>query len=958
MNELESGMEDILINNAIPYPQDSRPVIIDNSNEYQRDVLSHLKRGLEMADEFLFAVSFIRLSGIEMLLQTFKDMEKRNVKGRIITTDYLAYTEPKAIRKLLSYDFIDVRIITEEAFHVKGYLFSSSITDTVIIGSSNLTGGALKTNREWNVEITSPKGGKAAKDFRKLFEELWKEARPVREIWLTEYEKRYNKEAEIRRKIEGETSREPFRIEPNRMQKEASLALRRLRKEGKRKALLIAATGTGKTYLSAFDVLSFNPEHMLFIVHREQILNDAAESFIDVLGKGIRNDIGFLTGGRKDYDKKYIFSTVQTISKTEVYRNFSPTFFDYIVIDEVHKAAAPSYKRLMEHFSSSFLLGMSATPDRPDRENIYELFDYNIAIDIRLKDALEENMLCPFHYFGISEIKVDGKILTEDASFNDLTSPERVKNIIEKSEYYGFSGKRVKGLIFTSRVEEARKLSEEMNRIRKNGRRMWQTRYVTGETETGKREEYVRRLERDEDDDQALDFIITVDTFNEGIDIPEVNQIIMLRPTTSPIVFIQQLGRGLRKREDKEFLVAIDFIGNYKKSFLIPIALSGDNTYDKDNLRKYITEGSSAIPGCSTIDFDPIARGLIYRNIDSSDLKQLSILKNEYFTLKNRLGRIPTIADFRREKAMDIQNFVDKAGSYHAFVKKVDDDYDVSLTENEEKVLRYVSEKFSDGKRADELLYLKEALSFYNTHENGIFKKEKEAGQRFSSMIANLTLSFPQPTEALKYGKTPLLEIGSDLITPSERLSGCLLNPVFRTLLEDVVNDGLERNREKYGRTYKDTLFTLYEKYTYEDVCRLLLWERNMNANGIGGYFYDKKTKTLPVFINYEKADRAIQYPNTFPDNSNITAYSKMPRRIGSSDYNHIYKTTEEDKDNRIYLFLRKNSKDDRKEFYFLGEIEAIGEAKEVKINGKNAFEIHYHINTPVRQDIFDYITS
>ena len=424
------------------------------------------------------------------------------------------------------------------------------------------------------------------------------------------------------------------------------------------------------------------------------------------------------------------------------------------------------------------------------------------------------------------------------------------------------------------------------------------------------------------------------------------------------IVFIQQLGRGLRKREDKEFLVAIDFIGNYKKSFLIPIALSGDNTYDKDNLRKYITEGSSAIPGCSTIDFDPIARGLIYRNIDSSDLKQLSILKNEYFTLKNRLGRIPTIADFRREKAMDIQNFVDKAGSYHAFVKKVDDDYDVSLTENEEKVLRYVSEKFSDGKRADELLYLKEALSFYNTHENGIFKKEKEAGQRFSSMIANLTLSFPQPTEALKYGKTPLLEIGSDLITPSERLSGCLLNPVFRTLLEDVVNDGLERNREKYGRTYKDTLFTLYDKYTYEDVCRLLLWERNMNANGIGGYFYDKKTKTLPVFINYEKADRAIQYPNTFPDNSNITAYSKMPRRIGSSDYNHIYKTTEEDKDNRIYLFLRKNSKDDRKEFYFLGEIEAIGEAKEVKINGKNAFEIHYHINTPVRQDIFDYITS
>ena len=953
MNELESGMEDILINNAIPYPQDSRLVIIDNSNEYQRDVLSHLKRGFEMADEFLFAVSFIRLSGIEMLLQTFKDMEKRNVKGRIITTDYLTYTEPKAIRKLLSYGFIDVRIITEEAFHVKGYLFSSSITDTVIIGSSNLTGGALKTNKEWNLEITSLKGGKVTKDFRKLFEALWKEARPVREIWITEYEKRYNREAEIRRKIERETSRESFRIEPNKMQREASLALRTLRKEGKRKALLIAATGTGKTYLSAFDVLSFNPEHMLFIVHREQILNDAAESFIDVLGKGIRNDIGFLTGGRKDYDRKYIFSTVQTISKPEVYSKFQQDFFDYVIIDEVHKAAAPSYRTIMSYFTPRFLLGMSATPDRPDSENIYAIFDYNIAIDIRLKDALENNLLCPFHYFGVSEIKVDGKILGEDASFSDLTSEERVRNIIAKSEYYGFSGRRVKGLIFCSRIEEAKSLSEELNKRKKNGRRNWQTEYVTGETKIERREEYVRRLEMDEDDERTLDFILTVDTFNEGIDIPKVNQIIMLRPTESSIIFVQQLGRGLRKNDDeKEFLVVIDFIGNYRKSFLIPIALSGDNTYDRDNLRKYITEGSSIIPGSSTIDFDPVAKELIYRNIDSSDLKQYTILKNEYFQLKNRLGRIPTIADFREAKAMDIQNFVDKEGSYHAFVRKVDSEYKISFTEDEEKVIRYVSEKFSNGKRDDELLFLKGAL------ERSLDLEEFVKRRGFSSMVANLDMTFLKQQETVKYGSTPLIKIKNNALFPSERLQKMLSNPDFRSILNDIVSDGLIRNREKYSVRYDDTQLVLYEKYTYEDVCRILLWDRNMNANGIGGYFYDKKTKTLPVFINYEKAGKAIQYPNKFPDNSNITAYSKMPRRIGSSDYMHIYKTTEEDKNNKIYLFLRKNSKDDRKEFYFLGEIEAVGEAREVKINGKDAFEIHYHILTPVRRDIFDYITS
>ena len=250
----------------------------------------------------------------------------------------------------------------------------------------------------------------------------------------------------------------------------------------------------------------------------------------------------------------------------------------------------------MSYFKPSFLLGMSATPDRPDRENIYELFDYNIALDIRLKDALENNLLCPFHYFGIADIKVNGEPLQEEADFNDLTTEERVERIIEQSEYYGFSGDRVKGLIFCSHVNEARILSQELNKRRKDNRRNWRTAYVTGDTSIELREEYVRKLQSDSDDD-ILDFIITVDTFNEGIDIPKVNQIIMLRPTESSIIFIQQLGRGLRKNSiGKEYLVAIDFIGNYKKSFLIPVALSGDNTYDKDNLRKYITEGSSVIP--------------------------------------------------------------------------------------------------------------------------------------------------------------------------------------------------------------------------------------------------------------------------------------------------------------------------------------------------------------------------
>ena len=818
--EISQAAEAAFIDSKIEHSLHLSPSIIDNSRKKQNDVLSHIKKELKKAKEFLFSVSFIRMSGLEMLIQTFKDIENTGVVGKIITTDYLNYTEPKALHKLLSYQFIEVRIVTEEAFHTKGYFFSDGKKNTVIIGSSNITGGALKSNREWNIRASALDQGGLTEEFKEAFDELWETAIPLTESWLQAYGQRYDKELEIRHAIEQETRLATYTIEPNQMQKAAALSLHKMRENGKNKALLIAATGTGKTYLSAFDVRSVNPKHMLFIVHREQILHDAADSFIDILGTSITKDIGFITGNKKDFDKKYIFSTIQMMSKPEIHQSFNPDYFDYMIIDEVHKAAAPSYRRIMSYFKPAFLLGMSATPDRPDKENIYELFDYNIALDIRLKDALENNLLCPFHYFGIADITIDGKTIQEEADFNDLTADERVLRILEKSEYYGFSGERVKGLIFCSHVKEAKLLAEKINESKKNDSANWKAAYVTGETSIELREEYVRRLQYD--DDEILDFIITVDTFNEGIDIPEVNQVIMLRPTESSIIFIQQLGRGLRKNaRGKEYLVAIDFIGNYKKSFLIPVALSGDNTYDKDNLRKYITEGSSVIPGCSTIDFDLISKDLIYRNIDNSNLRQFAFLKKEYFSLKNRLGHIPSIADFHRENAIDVLNFIDYAGSYYSFLRKADDEYEIELSKDEETVLKFVSRKFEDGKRRAELTFFRIVLDnykeIYNMQSSGLltYKLQSEQislGKTLNSMISNLDMSFLKKQEAQQYGSTPLISIRNNVAIPSDRLSNMMKNPSFRNLLSEVIDDGLRRNSEQYKTTYADTPFVLYEK--------------------------------------------------------------------------------------------------------------------------------------------------
>ena len=334
--DIAQAAEASFIDSQIEHSQHLSPSIIDNSKRRQNDILSHIKKELRTAKEFLFSVSFIRMSGLEMLIQTFKDVEGTEATGKIITTDYLNYTEPKALRKLLSYHFIEVRIVTEEAFHTKGYFFNDGEKNTVIIGSSNITGGALKSNKEWNIKASALEQGGLTEEFRAAFDELWETAIPLTESWLQEYEKRYIKEQEIRHTIERESRIITYTIEPNQMQKAAAASLNKLRQEGKKKALLIAATGTGKTYLSAFDVRSFNPKHMLFIVHREQILHDAANSFIDILGSSIKNDIGYITGSRKDFDKKYIFSTIQTISKEEIHKAFNPGYFDYMIIDEVH----------------------------------------------------------------------------------------------------------------------------------------------------------------------------------------------------------------------------------------------------------------------------------------------------------------------------------------------------------------------------------------------------------------------------------------------------------------------------------------------------------------------------------------------------------------------------------------------------------------------------------------------
>ena len=722
--------------------------------------------------------------------------------------------------------------------------------------------------------------------------------------------------------------------------------------------------GTGKTYASAFALREYNPNKALFVVHREQIAKQAIKSFKNVFGN--KKKFGLISGTSKEYEADFIFSTMQMMAKPEVRERFSRNEFEFIIIDEVHRTGAESYKRILDYFQPKFLLGMTASPDRMDGFDIYKLFNYKIAYEIRLQQALEENLLCPFHYFGITDIEIDGEVFDDNVgveNFNRLVSDTRADYVLEKANYYGYSGDRVKGLIFCSRKDEARELSNKFNA------RGYHTEFLCGDDSQEHREECIERLTNDDRYD-ALDYIFTVDIFNEGVDIPEINQVIMLRPTQSPIIFIQQLGRGLRKADNKEYVVILDFIGNYMNNFMIPIALSGDRTYNKDNIRRYLLEGERIIPGSSTIHFDEISKKRIFSSIDIANFSDIRLIKENYISLKNKIGHIPSLLDFDNYGEMDVSRIFDNAslGSYYRFLVKYEKDYKIRLNTTEEKCIEFISKKLASGKRIHELELLRRMLTYRNRLMSLLKQKlsiDYNIGMEdktVKNIINVMTNEFATGSGKRTYDSCVFIESYGDDYNITKEFAGMLNNPDFYAILKELIEFGISRNKRDYNNLYQDTNFVLYQKYTYEDVCRLLDWETNEVPLNIGGYKYDSKTNTFPVFINYDKEayiQDTIKYEDRFLSPNHLIAISKQSRTIQSEDVQKFLNAKERGID--VELFVRKN-KDDKisKEFYYLGRMNSNGRVKEFTMTNtdKSAVEIEWILDTPVREDIYEYITN
>jgi superfamily II DNA or RNA helicase/HKD family nuclease len=907
---------------------------------------------LDRSSDFTFSVAFISPGAVAQLKQ---HLLEHNGTGRIITSDFLGFNSPRAFAELLNlrqHTGIDVRRHRAAGFHPKGYVFKQHRTVTAVIGSSNLTSSALSRNHEWNLKVSAADGSDLASQLLELVDEQISESEPLTTEWVEAYAATYLAPVRPRLQTVPVDPDEPLDVEPNQMQRDALLALELARSGGARKAVIISATGTGKTMLSALDVRAFDPGRLLFLVHREQILDRTLKEYRNVLG-GASTDYGKLTGTHKQQDRRYVFATIQTLSQQGSLSSLAPDSFDYVVIDEAHRCGGPSYQRVIDYLEPRFLLGMTATPERTDGFNVFERFDYVVPYEIRLHHALEADMLSPFHYYGVADITyADGTTTTDSTEVGLLISPDRITHLIKALETYGQAGVAPRGLIFCSRKEEARALSSALNQEHFRGKPL-RTVALTGDDSIEQREARVADLESGE-----LDYILTVDIFNEGVDIPSVNQVVMLRQTQSAIVFVQQLGRGLRRAEGKDHLVVIDVIGNYANNFMIPIALFGDESLNRESLRERLNETveAGALPGLSSVSFDEVSRDRVLHAITNSTLDSIANLKSALVAMQNRVGDVPALWDFYRFESVDPVLLATKREHYPALVKALLR-VEHGLSAVAERSLALLSREVLAAKRLHEFALLDLLLERQSVSRSAIASSFRERGLPSDDLHVTMALDTFTLTGYAQGDEARYAEGIAEVVGESVRLSTTFtkemaLSTSFKAAVEDLVRTGEALTRERY---LPEVPFTAGMQYSRRDAARLLGWARS-NASTIYGYKTDEQLGVCAAFSTLQKAsdvEASTAYEDALLDVSTMRWFSKNNRTRQSQDIRPIIEGRV-----TLHVFVKKDDAEGS-DHYYLGTA-SVQEAVETSMpdavgNPLPVVAMTLHFDKPIKQGLFDY---
>ncbi|WP_294354562.1 DEAD/DEAH box helicase [uncultured Clostridium sp.] len=920
-------------------------------NSREGNLLYELKKSLSECKSFYFSVAFINFSGLQLLLDSFKELENRKVYGKIITSTYLNFTEPKALKRIKEFNNIDLNIFIadkEKGFHTKAYIFENEENYKIIVGSSNITQRALKSNVEWNVMIISKKETEFVSEVLEEYNLLWNSTGCVDEEFLIKYNNFIStiKKREKKNVIDFNDYKI---IKPNIMQEQALRNISRLRKVGENKALVIAATGTGKTYMSAFDCLNYNPNKVLFLVNREDILKGAKRTF-ESLCKNKNLKMGFYTGNIKDKDVDYLFATIQTMERN--LENFKCNEFDYIIIDEAHHCTSPTYEKVLKYFKPKFLLGMTATPERCDKGDIFEVFDNNVPVEIRLNEALENELIVPFHYFGITDIEevnlegVKAENIPEIAKRLMINS--RVDFIIDKMNFYGFDGTKQRTIGFCINKEHAHYMAEKFREKGINSIAL------TSENSIEERAKYIKKLE---DINDSLNVIFTVDIFNEGVDIPSINQVLMLRPTNSPVIFIQQLGRGLRKHDNKEFLTVLDFISNHNRAFLIAIALKGSKSYDKDSLKVSVATDFSHIPGCSNIQMDAIAKERILKQLDNENFNSLKYLKEEYNKFKElRGGKIPfKLMDYiKYEGAPNPLKFISYSKTYQEFLNKVEKDIYIDIINNKVfiKVLKELS-GYLPLKRPHEFIIIKELV---NKSELNI-EEAKKSTLKYIEYCDDATLKHAfrylnqdfydtrQKDENIK-----LFNINKDKLIRLIAFEKILANKKQKEIILDILNYGLTIYEKKYGsKDYGLPFFKLYEQYSMVDTALLSNYEKSHSSFRGSGLLTNGTEYFLFIDLHKDKdIKESINYKDEFINRSLFQW--QTPNDTSQSTERGKNIINNKDRGINLHIFIRKYKKIDGKVQPYI----YIGKGDTYEFYGEKPITVKFKLRNKVPEKIYN----
>lgn len=803
---------------------------------YSNDTfLQRLKGCFNKCYSFSLTVSFIKEAGLRLIQKEIENALNRGVKGRIITSTYQNFTDIPSLRIFKKWmetypNFschLDFNSFEDNGFHTKGYIFQTKNGYEFLVGSSNITRFALLKNIEWNVSLTRNKEDKIINEALLEFDSLWNKTNPLSEEIIKKYTTQIEYAIE---RWDMDYGYNQIKVVPNAMQKAALKEIRRYRDMGEKRALIIAATASGKTFLAAFDAYNFNAKRLLFVVHRDTILNDAKKTFEKIFGS--TRTYGLFTGQEKNLDADFIFAT-NTMMATHL-DSFNPNNFDYIIFDECHHITNTTYEKILNYFTPAFLLGLTATPERMDKQDVFAIFNYVVPYELRLRDAINNDLVVPFKYFAVRDEMIDysdkEKVNFLKNYFKDDNHIQFISNQIEKHRPEG----KLKAIGFCRSIDHAREMSIQMDGLG------YHTTYLTGENNTGERSKAFEDLA---DDNNDLEIIFAVDILNEGVDLPSVNMVLFLRPTESQTIFIQQLGRGLRKYKGKDHLTVLDFIGNsYDRSTQIALglgSLSSSTVLEKALLSSLVRNDFKdlGLPGVE-IHFDERSKEEILKHIENTNFNTAFRLRSDYFSFKKYLAekRYPSHMDYlNSDCAPDLLRFLKtkmkgkKNFSYYNFLRNIGEDVPL-FNESEIRLLEVISDLLPLTRR-EEYLIIKQVLD--NEINFDLLAKEYKRVNPYSlktaadNLISRKVITNSTPYK-LNYEKGK--------------------GTAFEDFLDDLLEYGLERYENEFGDF--EGPFKMYSNYQKD---KIMMEIDGKQYSYMQGTKYDTKNKITYVFVGLEK---------------------------------------------------------------------------------------------------------